>query len=187
MTKSLRAKSLEGLATDFADFRGRVTPESIGGGGWKSCFHSMPKPTRRNQSAPIRAIRSSILSATMVRVVAMLALCVWPAFAQDGSTTLANGPATVQGKPVSEWITQLRSENRGLQMRAARALSEAPAEARPALVPLMIPLLKSERENDRFVAAQVLGECGPLARPAVPELVPLLKGTQFSRSARASV
>jgi HEAT repeat protein len=90
------------------------------------------------------------------------------------------------GKPVSEWISQLKSDNRGLQVRAARALAEAPAELRPAIISQIIPLLKSERENDRFVAAQVLGEYGPSARVAVPELLPLLKGTQYERNRAAA-
>jgi hypothetical protein len=63
----------------------------------------------------------------------------------------------VDGKPVAELVKQLTDMNRGLQVRAARALSEAPAGIRPALMPRIVPLLRSERENDRFVAAQVLG------------------------------
>ncbi|MBA4387967.1 MAG: hypothetical protein C0404_08290 [Verrucomicrobia bacterium] len=89
-------------------------------------------------------------------------------------------------KPLSELIKQLRSENRGLQMRASKALVEAPAELKPAIAPKVMPLLKSERENDKFVAAQVLGECGPVARPAVPDLVPMLKGTQYERNRAAA-
>lgn len=96
------------------------------------------------------------------------------------------GTEELQGKPVSEWISQLRSDNRGLQLRAARALSEAPTELRPAIIPQIIPLLKSERENDRFAAAQILGEYGSSARIAAPELLPLLKGTQYERNRAAA-
>ena len=92
----------------------------------------------------------------------------------------------IAGKPLSEWIRQLQSENRGLQVRAARALSEAPQEIRVAIVPKVMPLLKSERENDRFVAAQILGEYGPVARAAVPDLLPMLKGTQYERNRAAA-
>ncbi len=88
----------------------------------------------------------------------------------------------VKGKPVSHWIEQLKHENRGFQIRAARALSEAPEKMRAAIVPRLIPILESPRENDRFVAAQTLGNYGPAARAAVPKLVSLLKGTQFERN-----
>ena len=32
----------------------------------------------------------------------------------------AAGEVDIQGKPLSQWLTQLRGENRGLQIRAAR-------------------------------------------------------------------
>jgi HEAT repeat protein len=99
---------------------------------------------------------------------------------------IAEDEPTVGGKPMSEQLKQLTSENRGFQMRAARALSEVPAESRAAIVPKLMPLLKSERENDRFVAAQVLGEYGPVAKAAVPELMPLLGGTQYERNRAAA-
>jgi HEAT repeat protein len=53
-------------------------------------------------------------------------------------------------------------------------------------VPLVIPVLRSERENDKFAAAQVLGECGPAARKAVPDLLPMLEGTQYERNRAAA-
>ena len=92
----------------------------------------------------------------------------------------------VDGKPVSQWVQQLRNTNRGLQVRAAQALSKAEANQMPAIVPQLIPLLKSERENDRFVAAQTLGSYGLVARKAVPDLLPMLKGTQFERNRAAA-
>jgi HEAT repeat protein len=88
----------------------------------------------------------------------------------------------IKGKLVSEWIAQLRGPNRGLQLRAARALSAATPEQVPYVVSKLIPILESERQNDRFVAAQTLGNYGPAARAAMPKLVPLLKGTQFERN-----
>ena len=99
---------------------------------------------------------------------------------------LAEDDPVIGEKPLSELIKQLRSENRGLQMRASKALVEAPADLKPAIAPKVMPLLKSERENDKFVAAQVLGECGPVARPAVPNLLPMLKGTQYERNRAAA-
>ena len=102
------------------------------------------------------------------------------------STSLnADEEPCIQGKPVSELLKQLRSDNRGLQLRAARALAEAPENLRESLVPPLIEILKSERENDRFSAAQVLGEYGKVARKAVPALLPLLEGTQYERNRAA--
>ena len=101
-------------------------------------------------------------------------------------TVMAEDEPKIKGKPLSKWIKQLTGANRGLQVRAARALSGAPAELREKIVPKLIPLLSSERENDRFVAAQVLGDYGPTARVAVPALLPLLKGTQFERNRAAA-
>jgi HEAT repeat protein len=92
----------------------------------------------------------------------------------------------VGDKPLSEVVKQLRSENKGLQLRAAKALIEAPAELRPRMMPRMMELLKSERENDKYVAAQILGQCGPAARAAVPELLPMLEGTQYERNRAAA-
>lgn len=98
----------------------------------------------------------------------------------------ADADPEIGGKPLSAVLKQLTDSNRGIQVRAARTLSEAPAELRGQIIPKVIPLLKSERENDRFVAAQFLGDCGPAARIAVPELLPLLKGTQFERNRAAA-
>ena len=95
----------------------------------------------------------------------------------------AAGPAPkIKGKPLFRWIGQLTGSNRGLQMRAARALSGAPETARPKIIEALIPILKSDRQNDRFAAAQVVGNFGPAAKAAVPALLPMLKGTQFERN-----
>ncbi len=92
----------------------------------------------------------------------------------------------IKNKPLSKWLKQIKSSNRGLQVRAARALSEAPVTAHPKIAEALIPILESTRANDRFVAAQVLGKCGPVARAAVPKLLPLLKGTQYERNRAAA-
>ncbi|MBA4387125.1 MAG: hypothetical protein C0404_04030 [Verrucomicrobia bacterium] len=92
----------------------------------------------------------------------------------------------IDSKPLSHWIKQLQSENRGFQLRAAQALSKAESNHVAKVIPSLMPLLKSERENDRFVAAQTLGNYGSPARAAVPELLPLLKGTQYERNRAAA-
>ncbi|MBA4388517.1 MAG: hypothetical protein C0404_11085 [Verrucomicrobia bacterium] len=93
---------------------------------------------------------------------------------------------SIDGKTLSSLIKQLKSENRGFQLRAAKTLSESPTNLHAKIVPQVIPILKSERENDRFVAAQVLGDYGPVARAAVPELLPVLGGTQYERNRAAA-
>ncbi len=114
----------------------------------------------------------------IVLVAALLAISTCAARAEDD--------ITVGGKPLSRVMTQLRGANRGLQVRAARILAEAPEAVRPKIIEAVLPVLKSERENDKFVAAQVLGEYGPVARTAVPDLLPMLKGTQFERNRAAA-
>ncbi len=124
-------------------------------------------------------MRISLVLVEICVVAVLSLLCCAPVRAGDADPEL-------NGKPVSEWVQQLRSDNRGFQVRAARALAEAPEELRPLIMPLVVPLLRSDRENDKFVAAQVLGEYGPMARSAVPDLLPLLEGTQFERNRAAA-
>ncbi|MFC1672165.1 HEAT repeat domain-containing protein [Planctomycetota bacterium] len=109
----------------------------------------------------------------------LVLLCSGIVFAQEDDPK-------IKGKPVSKWIEQLRGKNRGLQVRAARALSAAPTNLHSRIAPQVIPVLKSERENDKFVAAQILGEYGPAARAAIPDLLPMLKGTQYERNRAAA-
>jgi hypothetical protein len=111
--------------------------------------------------------------------LAAAVLCPALAMAQEEEPVIG-------GKPLSDLVKQLKSENKGLQLRAAKALIEAPAELRPKMMPRMLELLKSDRENDKFVAAQVLGECGPAAKAAVSDLLPMLEGTQYERNRTAA-
>lgn len=97
-----------------------------------------------------------------------------------------DGDLIIDGKPVATLVKQMKSENRGLQLRAAQALAKAETNDMPGIVPLLVTLLDSDRENDRFVAAQTLGNYGPLARPAALKLLPVLKGTQYERNRAAA-
>jgi HEAT repeat protein len=99
---------------------------------------------------------------------------------------MAEDEPQVGDKPLSELLKQLRSENRGLQMRAAQALSAAPTNLHERIMPQVIPVLRSERENDKFVAAQVMGAYGPGSRRAIPDLLPMLQGTQYERNRAAA-
>ena len=119
------------------------------------------------------------IRAVLVLLAAILVLHPYPARAGEEEVK-------IKGKPLSTWITQLTGGNRGLQVRAARALSEAPEDVRPKVAEKLIPILKSERENDRFAAAQTLGDYGSAAKAAVPNLLPMLEGTQFERNRAAA-
>ena len=110
-------------------------------------------------------------TALSIAIVALSAACGF-----------AGEDVKIKGKPLSKWLTQLRNENRGLQVRAARALAEAPKELHEKIIPEVIPILASDRKNDRAFAAQVLGAYGPAARAAVPHLLPLFKDDQFERN-----
>jgi HEAT repeat protein len=103
-----------------------------------------------------------------------------------GGNAIGEEDPVIGDKPLSGWLKQLESTNRGLQIRAARALSEAPAELRGAIVPKLIPFLAAERENTRLPVAQIMGDYGSVARAATPHLLPLLEGTQFERNRAAA-
>jgi HEAT repeat protein len=103
-----------------------------------------------------------------------------------GAVFAAEEDPEIDGKPLSALLAQVCGANRGHQIRAARTLTGAPAELQEKIIPKVLPLLKSDRENDRFVAAQILGEYGPPAKAAVPDLLPMLEGTQFERNRAAA-
>jgi HEAT repeat protein len=120
-----------------------------------------------------------------VMVALCAAVCLIAPMAVAGEEA-AEEEIKIKGKTLTQLLKQLNSSNRGLQVRASRAISEAPKELWPKIVPKLIPLLEADRENLRFVAAQALGNYGPVARAAVPKLVPMLKGTQFERNRAAA-
>jgi HEAT repeat protein len=115
-----------------------------------------------------------------------LCLTIASVFASSGHCAVRSSPVKVKGKKVSRWVKQLQHQNRGLQMRARRALAEAERKQIPVIIPELIPLLSAERQNTRAPVAQVLGEYGPSARAAVPRLLPMLEGTQYERNRSAA-
>lgn len=105
----------------------------------------------------------------------------------SGTASLAgDDELLINGQPLAKLIETIQSSDRGAQVRAARALAEAPVELHVKLVPFLLPLLKSERENARPWAAQALGCYGSVARAAVSDLMPLLQGNQYERNRAAA-
>jgi HEAT repeat protein len=115
-------------------------------------------------------------------IVLMFIFCLLTTFVQS---SVQDDPE-INGVPMSKWIAQLEDMNRGNQVRAARALAEAPPEYHKMLVPKLIPLLSAQRENTRPWAAMALGNYGPVAREAVPHLIPLLHDEQYERNRAAA-
>ncbi len=116
-------------------------------------------------------------------LIAAAALCAAPACAGEEE---GKPEPKLKGKTISHWLKQVDHPNRGLQVRAGKALAEAPEELHEMLIPKLIPLLKAERENTRPWAALALGEYGPKAKAAIPDLMPMLKGTQYERNRAAA-
>ncbi|MFO7900444.1 MAG: HEAT repeat domain-containing protein [Planctomycetota bacterium] len=117
-----------------------------------------------------------------IRTLCLLALTM----AAGLSTASGGDDPRIKGRPLSRWLKQIQSRNRGLQMRASRALREAKEEQIPKIIPRLLPLLGADRRNTRFPVAQVLGEYGPAAHVAVPHLLPMLEGTQHERNRAAA-
>ncbi len=92
----------------------------------------------------------------------------------------------IGGAKLSKILKDIQSMNRGIQVRAAKKLSEAPPESADAVIPKLIPLLKAERQNVHAWVALALGNFGAKSKVAVPDLLPLLEGTQFERNRAAA-
>ncbi len=88
----------------------------------------------------------------------------------------------IDGKPLAKLLKQVQDKNRGLQVRAGRVLGNAKPEDYGRVIPQLIPLLRSDRQNTLPFIALALGKYGPPARAAVPDLLPLLEGTQYERN-----
>ena len=83
--------------------------------------------------------------------------------------TACKKETTVNGRPVSHWIRELKSPYPTARLNAANNLSLVGPEARPA-VPGLIELLKDKDALVRFSAAQALAKFAADARAAVPLL-----------------
>ena len=115
----------------------------------------------------------------VLMVISTIVLCGAASAAEDQDPVIG-------GKKLSKLLKDIQSMNRGIQVRAARKLGEAPPETAEAVIPKLIPLLKVERRNVHAWVAQALGNFGAKSRGAVPDLLPLLEGTQFERNRAAA-
>jgi HEAT repeat protein len=82
---------------------------------------------------------------------------------------------TYQGKPLSTWLKQLRSDRSKERADAAVALDESIGPKGKAAVPSLIEALKDKEVAVTSRAASALGKVGPAARAAAPALIAALK------------
>ena len=80
---------------------------------------------------------------SIVYAAVLLTLAGWPRMAPAADDPI------IGDKPLSQVIKQLRSDNRGLQLRAAQSLAKAPAEYQAQIVPQVIPVLQSDERAGR--------------------------------------
>lgn len=78
------------------------------------------------------------------------------------------------GKPLREWVAQLRDKDSFVRSEAADALGELGPKAKGA-VPGLVDLLQDQVDFVRVAAAAALGKLGPEASSAVPPLIAALK------------
>jgi HEAT repeat protein len=96
----------------------------------------------------------------------ILALTTGGASAQDA----AKGQEPVsQGRPLSEWITDLKAAAPATRNAAAYEIASLGPAAKPA-VPALIEALDDPHAAVRFPVTVALGEIGPDAAAAVPRL-----------------
>lgn len=97
--------------------------------------------------------------------VAVAVLAMAPALRAQGA---AKDPVT-DGRPLSEWIADLKAEAPQTRNAAAYEISGLGPAAAPA-VPALIQALEDPNPTVRFPVTVALGEIGPAAAEAVPRL-----------------
>jgi len=95
----------------------------------------------------------------------ILALTTGGASAQDA----AGGQPVARGRPLSEWIADLKSAAPATRNAAAYEIAGLGPAAKPA-VPALIEALDDPDAAVRFPVTVALGEIGPEAAAAVPRL-----------------
>lgn len=107
---------------------------------------------------------------------ALLALAI----ALSAGTASAQGPAKKaaepesRGRPLSEWIAELKAAAPQTRNAAAYEIAGMGAAAAPA-VPALIEALSDPEPSVRFPVTVALSEIGPAAAAAVPKLKQLME------------
>jgi HEAT repeat protein len=101
-----------------------------------------------------------------------LALTAGHASAQNGAPA-AKEPVS-RGRPLSEWITELKAAAPAVRNAAAYEIASMGPAAAPA-VPALIEALDDPVAVVRFPVTVALGEIGPAAAAAVPRLKQMME------------
>lgn len=104
----------------------------------------------------------------LCRVLLVLILAVSAAF-----PACAVEPV-LEGRPLSEWIADLQSNDVNRQLMAAWAIGALGADAAPA-IPALVDLLSSEDPMLRLYCLSSLSSIGPAASSAIPRVQELLQ------------
>jgi HEAT repeat protein len=86
----------------------------------------------------------------------------------------AKAEPTSKGRPLSEWIADLKAPAPQTRNAAAYEIAGMGPDAAPA-VPALIEALDDEAATVRFPVTVALGEIGPAAEAAVPRLLQLME------------
>lgn len=102
--------------------------------------------------------------------VVMLALGLSASAAAAQSTSTRGREPVARGRPLSEWIAELKAPAPVTRNAAAYEIAGMGPAAAPA-VPALIAALDDELPVVRFPVTVALGEIGPAAAAAVPKLL----------------
>lgn len=109
---------------------------------------------------------------TLGAAAAALAVLAGSAEAQGAGT---NGPEpTARGRPLSEWIAELKAPAPSTRNAAAYEIAGL-GPAAVAAVPALIEALDDPVPAVRFPVTVALGEIGPAAEAAVPKLLQVME------------
>jgi HEAT repeat protein len=113
-----------------------------------------------------------MLSRALNAVALVIVMAAGPALAQNGAP--AAGQPESRGRPLSEWIADLKGASPAVRNGAAYGIaSMGPAAA--AAVPALIEALDDPMPAVRFPVTVALSEIGPAAAAAVPRLKEMME------------
>jgi HEAT repeat protein len=113
-----------------------------------------------------------MLNRALAAVALALVMATGPATAQNGAP--AAGQLVSKGRPLSEWIADLKAASPAVRNGAADEIAGmGPAAA--AAVPALIEALDDPMPTVRFPVTVALSEIGPAAEAAVPRLKEMME------------